>query len=86
MPRERSALVLSFKVKRLAKLFEVTGSPKKVMTSKKDKNARKEKANKIRNAMAEELSTDGEASSQQQQQEQASKAPVVPQPGIRQEL
>ena len=48
MPRERLTIVPSFKVKRLARLFEVSGSPKKVMASKKDKNARKEKMNKIR--------------------------------------
>ena len=77
MPRERLTIVPSFKVKRLARLFEDSRSPKKVMTSKKDKNGRKEKLNKIRNAMADELSSDGEVV--------VSQVPAVQQPGTRQE-
>lgn len=85
MQRERTIPVLSLKVKRLVKLFEVSKSPRKSMASKKDKAARKEKAGRIRNALAGELSSDGEATGQQQSQEQVIRQPVVPQPGTSQQ-
>ena len=85
MPKEKQIIIPSIKVKRLARLFDSSRSPSKAMTSKKEKNVRREKISRIRNAMNEELSSENENMPSQQHEEQGRQEPVVPQPMGRQE-